>query len=82
MDANEIMTNEEVVEVTEEVTANNSGKGFMIAAGIGAAILVGGLAYKYVAKPIVAKIKAKKDEQVIVEVAPENVGVEDSEESY
>lgn len=80
METNEIMTNEEVVEVADEVTANKGGKGFMIVAGIGAAILVGGLAYKYVAKPLVAKIKAAKEKQESFDTTGA-VEVEYSEES-
>lgn len=69
METNEIMNNEEVIEVTEEIATAGSGKGLKIAAGIGLTVLVGGLAYKYVVKPMWAKIKAKKEEQ--------NISVED-----
>ena len=65
METNEIMTNENVIEVTEEIANVNSGKGFKAAAGIGLAVVVGVLAYKYVAKPIWAKYKVKKESQVI-----------------
>lgn len=64
MDNNEIMVNEEVMEATEIVTSE-AGKGFKIAAGIGLAALGSLIAYKYVVKPIVAKIKAKKAQQEI-----------------
>lgn len=60
MEANEIMVNEDVMEMTEEVTTSTPNKGLKIAAGIGLAALVGAVAYKFVAKPIAAKIKAKK----------------------
>jgi hypothetical protein len=55
---NEIIMNEEVFETVEETT--ESGKGLKVAAGIGIVAIVGALAYKFVAKPIAAKIKAKK----------------------
>lgn len=65
METNEIMTNEEVIETTEEIVKTGTGKWLKVAAGVGLAVLVGGLAYKYVAKPLVAKIKAKKEQQMI-----------------
>ena len=59
----EIMTNEEIVEsVGEVVTEDNTG--LKIAGGIGVAVLVGMVAYKYGIKPIIAKIKAKDSELV------------------
>lgn len=69
MEANEIMLNDEVMEVTEDIVKTGSGKGFKVAAGVGAIVLVGGLAYKYVIKPTIAKIKAKKEtDRDVVEV--------------
>ncbi len=59
MDNNKIMVNEEVMEATE-IATSGAGKGFKIAARIGLAVLGSVIAYKYVVKPIVAKIKAKK----------------------
>ncbi len=63
MEPNEMMVNEEVVETateaTEEIVKKSSGKGFKIAAGVGLAIVVGGLAVKYVIIPTANKIKAK-----------------------
>jgi len=59
MDNNKIMVNEEVMEATE-IATSGAGKGFKIAAGVGLAVLGSVIAYKYVVKPIVAKIKAKK----------------------
>ena len=50
MEPNEMMVNEEVVETateaTEEIVKKSSGKGFKIAAGVGLAIVLGGLAIK------------------------------------
>lgn len=67
MDTNEIMVNEEVIEVTEEIATAGSGKGFNVAAGIGLTVLGGFVAYKYVIKPMVAKIKANKEQQAMEE---------------
>ena len=39
MENNEILTNEEVMETTEEIVNASSGKGFKVAAGIGLAVL-------------------------------------------
>lgn len=64
MNNNEIMVNEEVMEATE-IATSGAGKGFKIAAGIGLAALGSVITYKYVVKPIVAKIKAKKAQQKI-----------------
>lgn len=73
MDNNEIMVNEEVMEATE-IATSGAGKGFKIAAGIGLAALGSVIAYKYVVKPIVAKIKAKKAQQ-----EGESIDLEDDE---
>ena len=65
MDTNEIMVNEEVIETTEEIATASSGKGFKVVAGVGLTVLGGLVAYKYVIKPVVAKIKSKKEQQKI-----------------
>lgn len=66
METNEIMNNEEVMETTtEEIVKSSSGKGFKVAAGVGLAVLAGVVIYKYVGKPMIAKIKAQKEQQVI-----------------
>ncbi len=66
MEPNEMMVNEEVVETateaTEEIVKKSSGKGFKIVAGVGLAIVVGGLAVKYVIIPTANKTKAKKQQ--------------------
>lgn len=55
---NEMITNEEVIEVTEEIAKTNSAtKVLMMAAGAGIVVLGCVLAYKYVAKPVLAGIK-------------------------
>lgn len=59
MDNTKIM-NDEVIEVTEEVIENTGmSKGIKIAAGIGLSVIVGVVVYKYVAKPVIANIKAQ-----------------------
>ena len=63
MDTNEIMVNEEVIDVTEEIANAGFGKGLKMAVGVGLVVIIGGVTYKYVIKPTVAKIKAKKKQQ-------------------
>ena len=63
MDVNEIIENEEVIEVTEGAVNVCSTKGVKATAGIRIAAIVGVIAYKFVVKPMVAKLKAKKDER-------------------
>lgn len=59
MENTKIMNNE-VIEATEEVIENTGmSKGVKIAAGIGLSVVVGYVVYKYVAKPVVANIKAQ-----------------------
>jgi hypothetical protein len=65
MDTNEIMVNEEVIDTTEEIATAGSGNGIKKAVGTGLTLLVGFVAYKYVLKPAIAKIKAKKEQQRI-----------------
>ena len=55
-----IMENDEMVEVTEENENSGTATGLLVAAGVGLTALVGGLVYKFVAKPLWAKHKAKK----------------------
>lgn len=66
METNEIMNNEEVMETTtEEIVKASSGRGLKVAAGIGLAVLAGVVIYRYVGKPMIAKIKAQKEQQII-----------------
>ena len=59
MENTKIMNNE-VIEATEEVIENTGmSKGIKIAAGVGLSVVVGYILYKYVAKPVVANIKAR-----------------------
>lgn len=63
METMEIMNDEEVIETTEEILDEDSGNGLKKVVGIGLVGLVGFAAYRYVAKPIIAKIKARKEQQ-------------------
>jgi hypothetical protein len=66
MDENEIMNNEEVIERAEEIVKTNSGMGLKVGIGVGATILVGGITYRFVVKPLIAKYKAKKNESMVI----------------
>jgi hypothetical protein len=61
MEPNEIMVTEEVGGAIEAVETTGSEKVFKIAAAIGVVALVGGIAYKCIVKPIMAKVKANKN---------------------
>lgn len=61
MDAMEIMTNDEVKEVTTEIVTGGSNTAIKVIAGVGAAGIVGFAIYKAV-KHISAKRKAKKEQ--------------------
>lgn len=66
MENNEIMVNDEVIEATEEIVETKTGNGLLIAAGVGAALIVGTIIYKKVIKPAIAKAKAKKAESEMI----------------
>ena len=77
MENTEIMNND-VIEATEEVIENTGmSKGVKIAAGIGLSVVVGYVVYKYVAKPVVANIKAQINQKKMA--AKEQVMYADSE---
>lgn len=80
---NEIMNNEEIMETTtEEIAKAGSGKGLAIAAGIGLVALAGAVAYKF-GRPMIAKIKARKEQKGVVDaevVTEEDIDEEDSKE--
>lgn len=61
MDENKIMNSEEITDATTEIVKSNSGKRFMIAAGVGVAVAVGAVVYKYAVKPMIAKARSKKE---------------------
>lgn len=65
MENQEIM--KEAVEATEVTTSNKAGKAGLAVAILGGIVLVGGVVYKAVIKPIFGKGKAKKAEAQNVE---------------
>ncbi len=82
MEENKIMNNEEVIEVTEEIVSKTaSHKVLKMAAGVGLTVIVGGIAYKYIVKPAIAKHKAKKEASAEVDEAVdyEDVDVAENE---
>ena len=61
MEANEIMTNEEVMETTtEEIVKASSAGGFKTAAVFGLVFIAGYVAGKFIIDPAMARIKARK----------------------
>ena len=83
METNDVMNNDEIMETTtEEIAKMSSEKNVNISAGIGLVVLVGvaGIAiYKYVGKPIIAKMKAKK-EQKIIDTSFEDLNIDHEKE--
>lgn len=68
MEANEIMTNEEVMETTtEEIVKASSAGGFKTAAVFGLVFIAGYVAGKYIIDPAVARIKARRLNKKMVE---------------
>lgn len=63
MDTKEIMNNEGITETVENVMKNSSKTIITVAAGVGIAT-VGFVAYRYAVKPLVAKVKSKKEREV------------------
>lgn len=55
----------EIAKTKRSPNKGSSGKGFKVAAGVGLAVLAGVVIYKYVGKPMIAKIKAQKEQQII-----------------
>lgn len=80
-----MMNNEEVIETTAgEIVKTTSHGGFKTVTTIGLAMIVGGLAYKFVVEPAAVKIKiwrenrkAEKQHVVINSFADGNVEVEE-----
>lgn len=60
MENNEIMTNEEVMETTEEIVKVSSANGFKKVAAFGLVFIAGYVAGKYIIDPAVARIKARR----------------------
>lgn len=67
MENNEIMTNEEVMETTEEIVKVSSANGFKKAAAFGLVFIAGYVAGKYIIDPTIARIKARKLNKQMVE---------------
>lgn len=81
MEANEIMTNEEVMETTtEEIVKASSVSGFKTAAAFGLVFLAGYAAGKYIIDPTIARIKARKQSKQSIAVAEEVTADKPSEE--
>lgn len=81
METNEIMANEEVQNATEEIATTASENGFGVGIAIGATIVIAGIeAYKYIVKPFVSKIKAKKEAEETAEVESDCNEVEEDSE--
>ena len=59
MENNEII-NDEVIEATTDLATTGLSKGFKVSLGVGLTVLAGGVTYKYVIKPVIKKIKAKR----------------------
>lgn len=80
---NEIMNNEMAVEEVAEVATVDSRRGLKALAVTGLALVVGGIVYKKLIKPAIAKRKAKKVKAELVEGEFEEAEVEevDSEEN-
>lgn len=75
MENNEIMNNE-VIEVAEEVVTSSSSKVLKTLGAIGVAAVAGALTWKFVIKPIAAKIKSKKE---LKDYEPEDYDTEETE---
>jgi flagellar biosynthesis/type III secretory pathway M-ring protein FliF/YscJ len=77
---NNIEVAEEVIEtVAEEITVPETGKGLKVAVVAGVALLVGGIVYKKVVKPLIAKRKAKKAQVEEEQLEIEDICTDDEE---
>ena len=70
MENNEII-NDEVIEATTDLATTGLSKGFKVV-GVGLIVLAGGVTYKYVIKPVVEKIKAKRAQKAEAECFDES----------
>ena len=73
-----MVTNDEVNEIEEIETTTGVSNGVKIGVGVGLAVLLGGIAYKRIGKPIVAKIKAKRKQRKIDKA---NITIGDGDEA-
>lgn len=84
METNEILTNEEVIEKTEDVVKNVHASGTKLMAGFGLGIMAGILGYRYIYRPIKNKLKTRweehKAEQNIIDLDDYKMENADSEE--
>lgn len=61
MEMNEIVSNEEIVETADEIVEAASGRGAWFIGGFGLGVVVGIVAYEYAVKPMIARIRARKE---------------------
>ena len=71
----------EGMDTMEEIATTGPGKGAKIAGGIALAMGWGFLAYKFIVKPVAAKIKAKKAQQAAEDTVVYLEAEEDSDEN-
>lgn len=85
MEFNDVMNNDAIVETAENLFESASGDGLVIAACIGLGMIAGGVTYKFVVEPTVARIKIwkenKKDSKNGFDTFEEVKSENDSEES-
>ena len=67
-----VLMNEGIVEGLEKTTDNvlevGSKNNLKVFAGVGATVLCGALAYRFIVKPIIAKRKNKKNQEADIEI--------------
>jgi flagellar biosynthesis/type III secretory pathway M-ring protein FliF/YscJ len=75
-----IMNGEEAMEnAIDDIATNGSNRALMAVAGVGIAGLAVWATYKFVVKPLVAKAKAKKEQEVVDEVECSGLEVDEVE---
>lgn len=77
METNEIINNEVMTEVTEEIANVKTSKGLIIGAAIGVGLVVVGAITKFVAIPLIKKIKAKKEH--VITINSDDVSTDDED---
>jgi hypothetical protein len=65
MDMSNITVTEDVMEANTEAVAAVPGNGYRFVCCAGLTVLVGVLAYRYAVKPVMAKIRTRKERHVI-----------------
>ncbi|MDR0918114.1 MAG: hypothetical protein LBM93_02530 [Oscillospiraceae bacterium] len=81
MEMNKVLTNDEVIETTEEIVEVVPEKGSKLALKVGLGVLGSVIAYKCIIKPIIKKIKNRKETEELNRYEPDNVFYFDSEEA-